>query len=148
MSGAILPFVRAHCCRVPFLPPAGPSALWLTRGWLGWQGMHKGSGIGVMCEMLAGALGGGYTVRPGGLGEDEPSPRARPVSINSVVAFVRPYAPYAPGTVLLCVRSRPAFMLPADDLTHTVTECPGHTVTVTVILPLSVDPVPPARAGH
>ena len=107
--------------------------LWLTRGWFGWQGMHKGSGIGVMCEMLAGALGGGYTVRPGGLGEDEPSPRARPVSINSVVAFVRSYAPApAPNRVALRAQSSSlhAVMLPADDLT------------------ILAGPVPPALAGR
>ena len=44
-------------------------------------GMHKGSGIGIMCEMLAGALGGGFTVRDGGVAErssqEEPQPRGR-----------------------------------------------------------------------
>ena len=74
--------------------------------------MHKGSGIGVMCEMLAGALGGGYTVRPGGLGEDEPSPRARPVSINSVVAFVRPYAPSPEPFCSACAVVQPSCSLP------------------------------------
>ena len=85
--------------------------LWLTRGWFGWQGMHKGSGIGVMCEMLAGALGGGYTVRPGGLGEDEPSPRARP-GLHQLRRRLRALLRPPPlRTELLCVRIRPAFML-------------------------------------
>lgn len=51
-------------------------------------GMHKGAGLGFMCEILAGAVGGGWTMPPGGIPETEPAPRGRPVSINSVLCIV------------------------------------------------------------
>jgi uncharacterized oxidoreductase len=51
-------------------------------------GMHKGAGLGFMCEILAGAVGGGWTMPPGGIPATEPEPRNRPVSINSVLCIV------------------------------------------------------------
>ena len=75
-------------------------------------GMHKGAGLGklrlrvpavlpvlpshwfqsclagFMCEILAGAVGGGWTMPPGGIPDTEPEPRNRPVSINSVLCIV------------------------------------------------------------
>jgi hypothetical protein len=41
-----------------------------------------------MCEILAGAVGGGWTMPPGGIPATEPEPRNRPVSINSVLCIV------------------------------------------------------------
>ena len=51
-------------------------------------GLHKGAGLGFMCEILAGAVGGGWTMPPGGIPDTEPEPRGRPVSINSVLCIV------------------------------------------------------------
>ena len=43
-------------------------------------GLHKGSGVAVICELLGGALSGGWTA--------DDSPLDRPTAVNSMVAIV------------------------------------------------------------